>query len=383
MSGICMRSDFVECHLAVMLWKIFAPLFLVVGIPGNIVSIAVLSRQRMRNTTTSVYLRLLAIVDTAVILVAMPRQIDYYYSAVKVHDLSVFACKFFSFLTPTILTLSWCFLPILTIDRLILVRYPIWAKKHCTKKSALVVFAVLALAMITINFHQLVFIDIPREDVTGSTNLANTTVQVYGICRAVPDWYKEFYQKTWPLVMLVVFSLTPVILQIVCNVLLIRELAIRSRKRQTNRALQDKNDREQHDLRSVTRMLVVVSVFFVLSSVPQCIQLVLKPYVFKPKTAHNNAKNVLFKALIQLLMYSNNTINFLLYTLSGRVFRNELRSMFKQVKRRFLQCFDRNVIYPDETITTGQEQIPTDKKPNDAFATGSVQTKTTIYDSSV
>ena len=360
MSDICRNLDFLECRFAVALWKIFAPLFLVVGIPGNMVSIAVLSRQRMRHTTTSVYLRLLAFVDTAVLLVAMPRQIVYYYSAVRVLDLSVFTCKFFSFMTPTIFTLSWCFLPILTIDRLIQVRYPIWAKKHCTKKSALAVFAVLALAMIAINFHVIVFKDIPRKDATDSTNLANTTGQVYGICSKMPDWYKEFYQKTWSLVMLIVFSLTPVILQIVCNVLLVRELVIRSRKRQTNRALQDKNDREQHDLRSVTRMLVVVSVFYVLSSVPQCIQMVLKPYVFKPKTAHNNAKTVLVKALIHLLMYSNNTVNFLLYTLSGRVFRNELRSMFKQVKRRFLQCFGRNVIYPDETITTGQEQIPTD-----------------------
>ena len=237
--------------------------------------------------------------------------------------------------------------------------------------------------MIAINFHVIVFKDIPRKDATDSTNLANNTGQVYGICSQMPDWYKEFYQKTWSLVMLIVFSLTPVILQIVCNVLLVRELVIRSRKRQTNRALQDKNDREQHDLRSVTRMLVVVSVFYVLSSVPQCIQMVLKPYVFKPKTAQNNAKAVLVKALIHFLMYSNNTINFLLYTLSGRVFRNELRSMFKQVKRQFLQCFGRNVIYPDETITTGQEQIPTDKKPNDAVATGSVLTKTTKYDNSV
>ena len=383
MSDICRNLDFPECRFAVALWKILAPLFLVVGIPGNIVSIAVLSRQRMRHTTTSVYLRLLAIVDTAVILVVMPQQIVYYYSAVKVHDLSVFTCKFYSFMTRTILTLSWCFLPILTIDRLILVRYPIWAKKHCTKKSALAVFAVLASATIAINFHVIVFNDIPRKDASDSTNLANTTGQVYGRCSAMPDWYKEFYQKTWPLVMLIVFSLTPVILQIVCNVLLIRELAIRSRKRQTNRALQDNNDKEQRDLRSLTHMLVVVSIFFVLSSVPQCVQLVLKPYIFKPKTAHNNAKNALFKALIYLLMYSNNTINFLLYTLSGRVFRNELRSMFKQVKRRVLQCFGRNVIYPDETITTGRETTSNDKIPNDAVATCSTQTKTIKYDSSV
>ena len=101
MSSLCQRSDFIECHVAVTLWKIVSPLLLVVGVIGNVLSIAVLSRQRMRHTTTSVYLRLLAVFDTVVLLVVLPRKLVYFHSSVDIKDLSVFACKFVSFLTPT------------------------------------------------------------------------------------------------------------------------------------------------------------------------------------------------------------------------------------------------------------------------------------------
>ena len=384
-TGVCTSLDFTECRFAVMLWKIFAPLCLVVGVLGNIMSLMVLSRQRMRQTTTSVYLRLLAIVDTVVLIVTMPRQILSFYSFVKIHDLSVFTCKFYSFMTPVILTLSWYILPIISIDRLIQVRYPLWAKKHCTKKSALIIFTVLALVILATNLHSLIFQELRWRAARVPTNATNTTVRLNAVCGAVDPRVLEFQKNVYPWFFLVVFSLTPVMLQIVCNVILIRELVIRSRRRQNNRALKDHNERderEQKDLRSVTRMLVVTSVFFVLSSVPQCSQIILQYYLFQPKTPHNHAKDTLFKACVHLLMYSNNTINFLLYTLSGKLFRNELYSMFRQTRNRVLERFGRNAIIPVESSSVRQEPSATDQRVKIAtIATVSTQTKTTKVDS--
>ena len=367
MSSPCQRLDFVECHVAVTLWKIVSPLLLVVGVIGNMVSMAVLSRQRMRRTTTSVYLRLLAVFDTGVLLVVLPRNLVYFHSSVDIKDLNAFACKLVSFLTPSSVTLSWCFMCIITIDRLILIRYPVWAKKHCTRKSALIVFAISVSVIVAVNFHNILFQNLRWKEVIST---ANTTVRVNGKCVPIPNWYSVFRKKVWPLIVLVVFSTAPIILQIVCNVLLARELVIRSRKRQA-RSLQDSSDKHERDLRSVTRMLVVISVFFVISSVPQCIQLTLQPYIFKPKIGHNMAKNLLLKAIIQLLMYSNNAFNFLLYTLSGKVFRKELWSMFEEVKRKMLQRLGRNVIHPDITLTSGRPTNPKDKTRTDTVASGS------------
>ena len=372
MSSLCQRLDFIECHVAVALWKIVPPLLLVVGVIGNMVSIAVLSRQRMRHTTTSVYLRLLAVFDTVVLLVVLPRKLVYFHSSVNIKDLNVFACKLVSFLTASSVTLSWCFLSIITIDRLILIRYPVWAKKHCTRKSAQVVSAILVSVIVAVNFHSILFLDLRWNEVIST---ANTTVRVNSRCLPISDWYSVFREKVWPLIFLVVFSITPIILQIVCNVLLAREVVIWSRKRQATRSLQDSNNKHERDPRSVTRMLVVISVFFVISSVPQCIQLTLQPYIFKPRIGHNIAKSLLMKAVIQLLMYSNNAFNFLLYTLSGTMFRQELWCLCEDIKRKMLQRLGRNVIHPDVTLTNGRRTKSKDKTRTGAVASSSKEMK--------
>ena len=372
MSGVCRILDFVECHIAVTLWKIFSPLLLVIGVTGNIVSLAVLSRQRMRRTTTSVYLRLLAVFDTVVLLIVLPRKLVYFHSSVEIKDLSVFACKFVSFLTPTSAALSWCLLSVITIDRLILIRYPVWAKKHCTRKSALIISAILVSVIVAVNFHNLLFLDLRWKEIIST---ANTTVRINGKCLSTSSWYLEFRNYVWPLIILVAFSVAPILLQIVCNVLLVKELVSRSRKRQADRAVPDGNDREQRDLRSVTRMLIVISVFFVFISVPQCIEAVLRPYIFEPRIGRNIAKDLLMKTVISLVMYSNNTFNFLLYTLSGKVFRKELRSMCEKTKRKMLQRLGRNVIHPDVTLTSGQETKPKDNTRTDAVASCSTEMK--------
>ena len=357
MSDICRRSDFFECHLAVTLWKICAPLFLIIGVPGNIASLMVLSKPRMRKTTTSVCLRLLAIVDTAILLIALPRQIALFYSSLKLSTLSTFHCKFYGFLSPALTTLSWTFMPVITLDRYIQVRYPIWAKTRSTRRSALIVFAVLASTVFTLNFHTVLFLTIPRREVTVSNNHTNTTFEVIGTCSPVSEWYGEFYTTTWMWIVVILFNLVPLTVHIVGNLLLIRNLVKRSNRRQAQRAVEDANEKEQKDLKSMTRMLIVVCLFFIVTSAPQCSRLLLKNYTFKPRSPHNVAKDMLFKTFVQILMYSNNAVNFLLYTLSGRVFRKELFSMLTDIGRRVLHCCERNDVYPITTTTTTAKQV--------------------------
>ena len=378
MSGICRKSDFFECHLSVTLWKIFAPLFVIIGVPGNIVSLVVLSRRPMRQTTTSVYFRLLAIIDTAVLLITIPRKITFYYSSLRLRSLNIFTCKFYSFLTPALTTLSWTFLPVITIDRYIQIRYPIWAKTHSTSRSALTIFAVMTLTVFTLNFHTVLFLTVPRTEVTVSNNYTNTTFEVIGKCTPIYEWYNDFYYNVWTWLIFALFNLVPLTVQIIGNVLLIKNLVNRSKQKQTQRALDEVNMKERRGLKSVTRMLIVVCLFYIISSVPQCTRLVSKNYIFQPRSPHNSAKDKLFQAIVQILLYSNNAINFLLYTLSGRVFRQELYSMLRSIKRRVQHRFGRNNVYPVETTSVHQENSTTVPKENYSKETNTTQVVNSI-----
>ena len=198
---ICRKSDYIECHVAVMLWKVFLPVFLLVGIPwNNIMSLVVLSRKRMRGCTTSVYLRVLAVIDTVVLLIAVPRKIMYFYAFIDVTKISSFTCKIYTFLHPSTIAISWCILQVITVDRFIHVRYPIWAKEHCSKISAVVIFIVLSAAVLAINCHRLIFNDIQEVGMP-----KNSTKEKY-TCAASNEWYAQFKNETWTLIYALSFS---------------------------------------------------------------------------------------------------------------------------------------------------------------------------------
>ena len=72
--------------------------------------------------------------------------------------------------------MSWWLLPIISIDRLILVRYPIWAKTNCSKKLVIVIFTVLVVVTMATHFHSVVFMEIARKDFTVQGNITNKTV---------------------------------------------------------------------------------------------------------------------------------------------------------------------------------------------------------------
>ena len=60
------RSD-----VAKLLWIYMAPIIFTVGVLGNVLVLLVMRRRRMSGSTTSVYLRFLAIFDIAVLVVGM------------------------------------------------------------------------------------------------------------------------------------------------------------------------------------------------------------------------------------------------------------------------------------------------------------------------
>ena len=95
-------ADFVEYRIATCLWLYVAPVLLVVGVTGNVLSLAVLLGRSFRKSSLSFTLGALAVVDSAVLCTALSRhwimilsdnQLDVRTSA------GAFGCKLHFFLT--------------------------------------------------------------------------------------------------------------------------------------------------------------------------------------------------------------------------------------------------------------------------------------------
>jgi len=80
---------------------------------------------------------------------------------------------------------------------------------------------------------------------------------------------------------------------------------------------------------STTVMLIVISILFLVFSIPIDIYFLGYAYgAFSDVTPEEGAIRWLFYALVTLLYYTNNSINFFMYFASGRKFRDAFLSTF-------------------------------------------------------
>ena len=228
MQDPCQYLDFFGCHFSVLLWRIITPIFIVIGLSGNVLSVVVFSRKRMRNTTTSVYLRFLAVVDSLVILTALLRDMVLYYTFIDVRKLSDFSCRFHIYLSSTARLVAIWLLCVIAIDRLVLVKLPIWAKSKCTMKRSFLTAMTLTIVLFILNSHMFVFFK--RSEIIGFSKETNTSVLVGYKCSFTSNNYRQFHTKTRSIIVLVFFSALPIICLIFSSVILLRAIAARQQK---------------------------------------------------------------------------------------------------------------------------------------------------------
>ena len=352
MSGLhpCQRLDFPECHLSVLLYQVFTPPFIAIGLLGNIMSIIVLSRKRMCSSTTSVYLRLLAVMDTFVLIIPVLQRAILYHTFVDIAALTNFSCKIHRWLASSAQGSTCWLLPAIAVDRLISVKYPVWAKSHCTRRMAATIGIVIVVVVVSINSH---FILLGRKEVRVFSNRTNSSFLVSVKCDPSTEEYKLFRDKVWSFMLLVLYNILPVLCLVTCSILLYRELSKRSRLKQDRKTNIDARKHEKQEFRSVTKMLISICVFYVIIYTPLITFLIIKPYVFNPRIRHDIAKRLLVSTITQLILYSNNIVNFILYSITGSVFRKELLQILRQMKKYFMRLINRRV-HPEDTIINSQ-----------------------------
>jgi hypothetical protein len=124
------------------------------------------------------------------------------------------------------------------------------------------------------------------------------------------------------------------------NVVIISSVIGSQRKRQAMR--ENTADKEAKDLQNITVMLLVVSIVFITLTLPSQLYFILiyDDYQAYGTSRHKRALLYLFRYSAQIMSYSNNGINFLLYCLSGSQFR---AVFLERLKKTFF--FLRNLLF--------------------------------------
>ena len=293
-----------------------SPIMVVVGILGNGVSLVIMRSSHFNNSPSSFALSALAVVDSCNLVVGLGViWVEYMFKKVVAFENDA-ACKLTFFLMYFFAGLSSWTIVAVTLERTISIIFPMKAKEICSRRNKniflLTLYTVIALAY----FYLLI---LPRIH-TYTNPFTNTTSRT---CRADVEHLVKmesvlFNQDT------LMNSCIPASLIFVGNLMII----IRLTKARKMRKEMNSGTQQQTGASSTNVMLIAISITFLLTTLPLTIYLYKQSEWFDLTTVDGLVERSLTFSILTQLFYTNSMINFWMYFLTGKRFRNAFMAIF-------------------------------------------------------
>ena len=329
--------QFPEYRLLKSLMLYVPPIIIVLGTFGNVFSFIILRRRAMVKVSSYHYLASLAVADTLVLYIGLLRLWLGELTGSDFHDSSDWVCKLTVSFGYTASDLSVWLIIAVTVERYIVVCFPLKASSMINTSRAKKVIIFLVLVMFAINLHFLWTVEIVDRKMD-SKNVSN--------CEAAPH-HEQLVNDVWPWVDACIYSFVPFIVILVLNILIICEVVeARNHRRQMQNTPEHHYHQQTTRLRDgdhsssrascrrscgpgegtkLTIMLLTVSFTFLLTTLPMNVSLIVTAFWQQyQNTLRQIAQFKLAKTVAELLMYVNHSINFFLYCATGHKFRQQI-----------------------------------------------------------
>ncbi|XP_067687695.1 probable G-protein coupled receptor B0563.6 [Haliotis asinina] len=308
---------FLEFQVSWYLDVVYAPICSILGILGNTLSFIVLLSSNMRNTTSYLYMAVLSCTDTIVLV------LNILFMVTKFPGQEIFnrgTCGLIFFLMYFSIHYNVFLMCTMTIERYIAIKFPLHAPKWITIKKARVLILVEFIVAFTLDVHSFFTRQIVVDPNTGVEK-----------CSTPGETNTFFVTKIWPWVDGVVYCYGPLTCLLVVNLLIIMEVkrAGRMQRQMTHTGVQEKTAAETRTReRQVTVMLLSVSFTFLIFVTPMAVIIVVERYFWIQHSAHEQAQYHLVRTICNNMMYTNHALNFVLYCVGGKRFRDQFFVMF-------------------------------------------------------
>ncbi|KAK2152833.1 hypothetical protein LSH36_316g01007 [Paralvinella palmiformis] len=294
-----------------IIFKYVAPVLILMGTIGNIISVVVLQSRFFRRAPSAFILSALSLTDTGVLLCGLMRHWikALTQNKLNIRNLSQASCPVHFFFTYFLPQLSSWSLALLTVERMSSVRWPFKAKELFSKPRMISIWVVTAIILAIINAQA--FKTMILQPFTSTFD--NTTVE-YSCYRREESKY--FFHFVWPWMDFFLISLLPMVIMGSCNVVIVMMLLKSRRMRKGQMQASCATDESA----AITAMLIGASVLFFLATTPSSIYFIVLHY-WPPKTsAQKYVVNTAY-SLVNIIYYLSNSLNFMVYCLSGSKFR--------------------------------------------------------------
>ena len=291
----------------------YYPVLIPIGLVGNTLSFLVMIKPNNRKMSTCIYMAAISINDNIMMYMICH---DYLVSAAQIHKWNPFECKFLGFLALFALQNSTFLVVAMTLDKYIAIRWPHRAAPYSTPRRS---------KMITVGLYVSACIyNIPHFFLSTVIGGQCFNLGISSLITKVYSWLSFVLNAIIPFTMLIHMNYV-----IVKSIRKSRDMFAADNKTIEGGRGQELDVR-QRTMKSaekqVTIMLVLVTTLFLLLLCPTYCRFIFLVFV-KLDTPVEYAKAILFFHVTSLLYISNSGINFFLYCISGKKFRNDLKQL--------------------------------------------------------
>ncbi|XP_071034153.1 FMRFamide receptor-like [Parasteatoda tepidariorum] len=312
--------------------RILVPTIMTIGIIGNVITIVIMTRRRMRSSTNN-YLAALAIFDMMYLIFTFILSLSHYPRVPDIDHYAYWRLRPFIFMLTDACSNSSVWLTVtFTIERYIAVCHPMKGKVFCTesraKKAIVAVFLFCFAFTIPTPFEWKVI-----ERVDDSTNRTTLSLDLTEMGKNY--MYKTIYY--WLTV--VVFIFIPFILLAIFNSFLIRSVHM-SKVQRSSMTRGSDNSQEN----KITIMLIAVVILFFICQLPTACHLLYSTL----HESFDSKQLYLLRGLgniFNFLMSLNAAGNFVLYCLLSQKYRKTFIQIFCPCMRE-----NRNAMYYQSTV---------------------------------
>ncbi|XP_071100698.1 probable G-protein coupled receptor B0563.6 [Haliotis cracherodii] len=339
-------KSFLEFQVSWYLDVVYAPICSILGIVGNTLSFIVLLSSNMRNTTSYLYMAALSCTDTIVLI------LNILFMVTKFPDQEIFnrgTCGLIFFLMYFSIHYNVFLMCTMTIERYIAVKFPLHAPKWITINKARILILVEFIVAFSLDVHSFFTRQIVVDPNTGVEK-----------CTTPGETNTFFVTKIWPWVDAVVYCYGPLTCLLVVNVLIITEVkrAGRMQREMTNKGAGEKTAADARSReRQVTVMLLSVSFTFLIFVTPMAVIIVVERYFWVQHNAHEQAQYHLVRTICNNMMYTNHALNFVLYCVGGKRFRDQFFAIFCCVDKQKQAAMARSMMSMDTSTTNSRVSV--------------------------
>ena len=307
-------DSFIHYRVAIWLISYVTPIIVILGTFGNVMTIVIMRRTATGDSVTNIFFTALAVTDLISLYGTAFTFWTRYTFDFNLAALSSASCKLHAWISTGSGTVGAWILVLLTVHRATAVVWPHRVNVLCTRRKAWLAVGVITVLLAALYSHYIYGFDLhPRRN---SSRF---------VCYYVSAEYLHFVDSVFTYIEMLIFCAGPFSCLALSNSVLVWKLTVsvrEARQRLTS------GNTEQFETRnkaanSVTLTVIMVSLTFIILTLPNGVYFVVFIALVDDQTRSGLAKGYLYYMTMSLLLFCNMAVNFYLYCLTGRRFRQE------------------------------------------------------------